>query len=103
LIYQNTNKETGLTDSSVKLYPVDGYGNIELVRQLIKIEKPDAIMLITDPRYFMWLFNAENEIRKKYLLCILIFGMIILLLYIIKHFMNHVMLIIRYFKTNSKY
>ncbi len=55
----------GLTDSSIKLYPVDGYGNIETVRQLIKIEKPDALMLITDPRYFMWLFNAENEIRKE--------------------------------------
>ena len=59
------NKTSGLDDASVKLYPVDGYGNIELVRQLIKIEKPDALMLITDPRYFMWLFNAEGEIRKN--------------------------------------
>ena len=61
----NTNQETGLTDSSVMLYPVDGYGNIELVRQIIKRENPDALMLITDPRYFMWLFNAEGEIRKN--------------------------------------
>jgi glycosyltransferase involved in cell wall biosynthesis len=61
----DSNKQMGLTDSSIKLYPVDGYGNIETVRQLIKIEKPDALMLITDPRYFMWLFNAENEIRKE--------------------------------------
>ena len=59
------NKTSGLDDASVKLYPVDGYGNIELVRQLIKFEKPDALMLITDPRYFMWLFNAESEIRKN--------------------------------------
>jgi tetratricopeptide (TPR) repeat protein len=29
------------------------------------MEKPDAIFLITDPRYFTWLFNIENEIRKK--------------------------------------
>ena len=61
----DSNKQTGLTDSNIKLYPVDGYSNIETVRQLIKIEKPDALMLITDPRYFMWLFNAENEIRKE--------------------------------------
>ncbi len=60
-----TNQETGLTDSDVKIYPVDGYGNIELVRQIIKRENPDALMLITDPRYFMWLFNAEGEIRKN--------------------------------------
>ena len=59
------NQETGLTDSDVKIYPVDGYGNIELVRQVIKRENPDALMLITDPRYFMWLFNAEGEIRKN--------------------------------------
>ena len=38
---------------------------IELVRQLIKIEKPDAIFIITDPRYFSWLFQMENEIRKS--------------------------------------
>ena len=61
----NVNKETGLTDSNVKLFPVDGYGNIELVRQVIRQEKPDALLLITDPRYFMWLFNAEGEIRKN--------------------------------------
>ena len=62
---QNINQQTGLTDSSAMLYPVDGYGNIELVRQIIKLENPDALMLITDPRYFMWLFNAEGEIRKN--------------------------------------
>ena len=61
----DTNKEAGIDDSSVFIYPTDGYGNPELVRQLIKIEKPDAIFLVTDPRYFMWLFNIENEIRKN--------------------------------------
>lgn len=62
---QDTNHNTGLTDSSVQLYPVDGYGDPNLIRQIIKIEKPDAIFLITDPRYFMWLFQIENEIRRK--------------------------------------
>jgi len=60
----DTNNNTGLSDTSVFLYPVDGYGDADLIRQLIKIEKPDAIMLITDPRYFEWLFMIENEIRK---------------------------------------
>jgi len=61
---QSTNETTGLTDTSVTLYPVDEYGNPDILRQLIKIEKPDAIMLITDPRYFVWLFMMENEIRR---------------------------------------
>jgi glycosyltransferase involved in cell wall biosynthesis len=59
-----TNTLNGITDSSVILYPVDGYGNPDLLHQLIQIEKPDAIMLVTDPRYFIWLFAMENEIRK---------------------------------------
>jgi len=60
----DTNKSAGIEDSSVLLYPVDGYGDADVIRQLIKIENPDAIMLITDPRYFIWLFQIENEIRK---------------------------------------
>ena len=60
----DTNKTAGIEDSSVMLYPVDGYGDADIIRQLIQIESPDAIMLITDPRYFVWLFSIENEIRK---------------------------------------
>jgi glycosyltransferase involved in cell wall biosynthesis len=62
---QSTNETSGLTDSSVIVYPVDGYGTQELIRNIINIEKPDAIMLITDPRYFIHIFQIENEIRKN--------------------------------------
>ena len=61
----DTNQNTGLTDTSVFLYPVDGYGEPNLIRYMIEAEKPDAIMLITDPRYFEWLFQIENEIRQQ--------------------------------------
>jgi glycosyltransferase involved in cell wall biosynthesis len=60
-----TNESIGIPDSSVLLYPCDGYGDEKLVRMLIEREKPDAILLITDPRYFEWLFNIEDEIRTK--------------------------------------
>jgi hypothetical protein len=62
---QSTNDLTGLKDSSVTLYPANDYGGPELLRHIIELEKPDAIMLITDPRYFIWLFAMENEIRKN--------------------------------------
>jgi glycosyltransferase involved in cell wall biosynthesis len=62
---QDTNNKVGINDSSVILYPVDGYGNPNVLRQIINLEKPDAIFLITDPRYFTWLFEMENEIRKQ--------------------------------------
>jgi glycosyltransferase involved in cell wall biosynthesis len=61
----DTNKNAGIEDSYIMLYPTDGYGSIELVRQLMDIEKPDAIMLFTDPRYWVWLFQHEREIRQQ--------------------------------------
>tara|TARA_R110002072_G_scaffold161480_1_gene313079 strand:- start:1620 stop:3074 length:1455 start_codon:yes stop_codon:yes gene_type:complete len=54
-----------IDDASVKLYPVDGYGNEQILREILKIEKPDAVMLFTDPRYFSFIFRMEAEIRKQ--------------------------------------
>jgi glycosyltransferase involved in cell wall biosynthesis len=59
------NKKMNLTDSRILLYPCDGYGDEKLVRMVIEREKPDAILLITDPRYFEWLFQIEDEIRTN--------------------------------------
>lgn len=64
-ISQDTNRVAGITDSSVFIYPTNGYGSQELIRQFIEMEKPDALMMFTDPRYWIWLFQIENEIRKK--------------------------------------
>ena len=61
----DVNKEIGIDDSSVTIYPMSGYGDQVSVTQIIEIEKPDAIMMFTDPRYWVWLFNMEHEIRTK--------------------------------------
>tara|TARA_R110001592_G_scaffold79679_1_gene238181 strand:- start:3803 stop:5227 length:1425 start_codon:yes stop_codon:yes gene_type:complete len=61
---KDTADKAGVEDASVMLYPTDGYGNPDLLRQVVKSENIDAIFLITDPRYFTWLFQMENEIRK---------------------------------------
>ena len=61
----DTNMHAGITDANVILYPVSGYGNPDLVRQLLDVEKPDVVMFFTDPRYWIWLFQMENEIRRK--------------------------------------
>ena len=62
---EDTNKTMELTDSSIILYPVENYGNPDILRALLDQEKPDAIMLFTDPRYFEYIFSMENEIRKN--------------------------------------
>jgi len=64
-VSQSTNQLTGLTDSQVEVIPSNGYGDPMFLRQLLLAEKPDAIFLITDPRYWAWLFQIENEIRKN--------------------------------------
>ena len=61
----DNNNITGLTDSSIFMYPCNGYGDANIIRQLIDTEKPDAIMFFTDPRYWIWLFQMENELRTK--------------------------------------
>jgi glycosyltransferase involved in cell wall biosynthesis len=58
-------EQTGVKDASVKIYPSDGYGNPDIIRQLLMIEKPDAILHFTDPRYWIWLYEMEHEIRQS--------------------------------------
>jgi len=58
-------KETGIKDASLKIYPISGYGNQELLRQLMNVEKPDAILHYTDPRFWEWLYQMEHEIRQN--------------------------------------
>ena len=60
-----TSKEAKITDAAVFSYPVNGYGNSMEIQQILAIENPDAIMLITDPRYFQHIFNMEDTIRQK--------------------------------------
>lgn len=43
--------------------PVDGYGNEKTIREVLMYEKPDAIVIFTDPRFFTWLWSIEDEIR----------------------------------------
>ena len=31
----------------------------------MEIEKPDAIMHFTDPRFWIWLYQMEHEIRQN--------------------------------------
>ena len=57
--------EFGIKDGYLKIYPVDGYGNEDLLREVIEMEKPDAILHYTDPRFWIWFYNMESEIRRN--------------------------------------
>jgi glycosyltransferase involved in cell wall biosynthesis len=57
-------KNQNIADAYCKLYPVNGYGDQQTLRTIIDIEKPDAIMHFTDPRFWGWLYAMEAEIRQ---------------------------------------
>ena len=44
--------------------PIDGFGSPELIRSVLVNEKPDALIIFSDPRFFTWLFEMEDEIRQ---------------------------------------
>ena len=46
-----------------KIIPVDGYGTPEMIRSILRNEKPDILWMMTDPRFYEWLWSIENEIR----------------------------------------
>ena len=46
-----------------RIIPVDGYGTPEMIRSILRNEKPDILWMMTDPRFYEWLWSIENEIR----------------------------------------
>jgi glycosyltransferase involved in cell wall biosynthesis len=46
-----------------RIIPVDGYGTQEMIRSILRTEKVDAVWIMTDPRFWGWLWSMENEIR----------------------------------------
>ena len=44
--------------------PVDGFGGPDLLRQTLATEKPDLLLIFTDPRFFIWLWEMEDEIHQ---------------------------------------
>ena len=62
---EDAKNKTGVEDASIKIYCNDGYGDPILLRRMIEMEKPDAILHFTDPRFWGWLYNMEHEIRQN--------------------------------------
>ena len=47
------------------IYPVDGYGTQDIIRQVLDAHRPDILWFMTDPRFYEWLWNMDDEIRSK--------------------------------------
>jgi glycosyltransferase involved in cell wall biosynthesis len=63
-LYKSSPIITQIGDNKVKMYPCHNYGNPNLLRHIINQESPDIILHFTDPRFWIWLYEMEFEIRK---------------------------------------
>ena len=46
------------------LHPIDGYGDKDVLRGFLARERPDALIFVTDPRFYVWLWEMEDEVRS---------------------------------------
>ena len=48
-----------------EIYPIDGYGNAQIVNAFISNRKPDILYFMTDPRFYEWLWSIDDSIREN--------------------------------------
>lgn len=61
---KHTDYRTIAVNDDLIIKPIDGFGSKELIRITLATERPDAIFIFTDPRFFIWLFEMEDEIHQ---------------------------------------
>ena len=61
---QEVGQKENIKDAYLKIYTSSGYGDPQKLKEIMRLEKPDAIMHFTDPRFWGWLYNIEHELRQ---------------------------------------
>ncbi|MZH02892.1 MAG: glycosyltransferase family 4 protein, partial [Nitrospinae bacterium] len=61
---RHNNYDVVVVNEDFVIKPIDGFGNPDLLRVTLATEKPDVLMIFTDPRFFTWLFEMEEEVHQ---------------------------------------
>ena len=61
---KHANYDTVMVNEDFVIKPIDGFGDRNLIRVALATEKPDILLIFTDPRFFTWLFEMEDEIHQ---------------------------------------
>jgi len=61
---KHTDYRTVVVNDDFIIKPIDGFGSPELIRVTLATEKPDLLFIFTDPRFFTWLFDIEDEVHQ---------------------------------------
>ena len=51
-------------NEDIVIKPIDGFGDRTTLRVTLATEKPDVLFIFTDPRFFIWLFEMEDEVHQ---------------------------------------
>ena len=61
---KHDNYDIVTVDPDFIIKPTDGFGNREMLRQILATERPDVLLLFNDPRFFLWVWEMEDEIHQ---------------------------------------
>ena len=61
---KHSDYSTHVVNEDFIIKPIDGFGSKELIRVALATEKPDILLIFTDPRFFIWLFEIEDEVHQ---------------------------------------
>ena len=61
---KHSNYDTVVVNDDFIIKPVDGFGDRDSIRVALATEKPDILFIFTDPRFFIWLFEMEDEVHQ---------------------------------------
>lgn len=61
---RHDNYETVVVNPDFIIKPTNGFGDKALLRKTLAQVKPDAVFLFTDPRFFIWVWEMEDEIHQ---------------------------------------
>lgn len=53
-----------VVDEDLITIPVDGFGTKEQIRNVLALEKPDAMVIFSDPRFYTHVIEMHNEIQN---------------------------------------
>ena len=61
---KHTNYDVIAVNEDFVIKPIDGFGDRDLIRITLATEQPDVLFIFTDPRFFIWLFEIEDEVHQ---------------------------------------
>tara|TARA_R110002020_G_scaffold37124_4_gene112000 strand:+ start:35534 stop:36778 length:1245 start_codon:yes stop_codon:yes gene_type:complete len=61
---KHTDYRTAVVNDDFIIKPIDGFGDRDLLRITLATERPDILFIFTDPRFFIWLFEMEDEVHQ---------------------------------------